>query len=477
MTLNLDLPRRAFQARPHPTPAERKGDLKRLLSAVLDNQEELVAAVNQDFGGRSRQETLLTEIYTTVSAIRHARKNLTRWTQPRRREVPLTLQPGEAWLQPQPLGVVGIISPWNFPVNLALIPLVAALAAGNRVVIKPSEYTPATADLLRRMLGAAFPEDQVSVVLGDAAVGRTFAALPFDHLLFTGSTSVGREVMQAAAVNLTPVTLELGGKSPALIGPGADLKAAAAAIAYGKLTNAGQICIAPDYVLVPRGQLRPFVEEFSGAARRLYPGGIASDEYTSIINDRHSNRLLAYVEEARARGVELIAPWGEPSHPGGRKLAPVLALDPPDDLALMQDEIFGPILPVKPYDTLDQAIEFINGRPRPLALYLFTGSRGAERQVAARTISGSLCINDALTQFAVDDLPFGGVGPSGMGRYHGREGFDTFSYLKPVFRTRWFNPAALFRPPATGVQRALGRWLIGKPAARPAKQPPAGMGI
>jgi len=298
--------------------------------------------------------------------------------------------------------------------------------------------------------------------------------VPFDHLLFTGSTSVGREVMKAASANLTPVTLELGGKSPALIGPSADLQAAAASIAYGKLSNAGQICIAPDYVLVPGEQARPFVDAFCAAARRSYPGGVESDEYTSIINDRHRARLAGYIDEARRRGVEAISPLDGSV---GRKLGPVVLIDPPEDLAVMQDEIFGPILPVKPYDTLDQAIEFINGRPRPLALYLFTGSRGAERQVAARTISGSLCINDALTQFAVDDLPFGGVGPSGMGRYHGREGFDTFSYLKPVFRTRWFNPAALFRPPATGVQRALGRWLIGKPAARPAKQPPAGMGI
>jgi coniferyl-aldehyde dehydrogenase len=358
--------------------------------------------------------------------------------------------------------VVGIISPWNFPINLALIPLVAALAAGNRVLIKPSEYTPATAELLQRLLAGVFSEDQVAVVAGDASVGQAFAALPLDHLLFTGSTSVGREVMKAASANLTPVTLELGGKSPALIGPNADLPAAAASIAYGKLTNAGQICIAPDYVLAPRDQMRRFVEEFGAAVRRSYPGGVASDAYTSIINDRHRERLESYLENARMRGVEMIAPLGEARPPIGRKVAPVVLIDPPADLAVMQDEIFGPILPVKPYDTLDQAIEFINQRPRPLALYLFTRDGRTERQVAEGTISGSLCINDTLTQFAVDDLPFGGVGGSGMGRYHGREGFDTFSYLKPVFRTRWYNPGTLFRPPATQLQQRIGRLLIGK---------------
>ena len=459
LTPKLDAQRQAFRALPNPTSEKRKDDLKRLLTAVLNHQEQIVSAINDDFGGRSRQETVLTEIYTTVSAIRYARANLAGWMRPRRRKVPLTLQPGEAWLQPQPLGVIGIIAPWNFPVNLALVPLVAALAAGNRALLKPSEYTPATGELLRRLLGGAFAEDQVAVIPGDAAVGREFASLPFDHLLFTGSTSVGREVMKAAAANLTPVTLELGGKSPALIGPGANMKTAAESIANGKLTNAGQICIAPDYVLAPRNEMRRFVGQFTAAARRLYPGGAVSDEYTSIINDRHRHRLDRYIKEAQERGIETVAPLGEGT---GRKLGPVLLIDPPEDLASMQDEIFGPILPVKPYDTLDQAIEFINLRPRPLALYLFTGDRRAERQVTARTISGSLCINDTLTQFAVEDLPFGGVGPSGMGRYHGQEGFDTFSYLKPVFRTRWFNPAVLFRPPATEFQRRIARLLIGK---------------
>ncbi len=459
MLSEFEAQRKAFRARPNPTLAECKDHLARLLKAVLAAQEEIVQAVDEDFGGRSRQETLLTEIYTTVSAIRHARANLTSWARPRRRPVPYTLQPGEAWLQPQPLGVVGIISPWNFPVNLALIPLVAAIAAGNRVLIKPSEYTPRTAELLRRVLAGAFSEEQVAVIPGDAEAGRAFAALPFDHLLFTGSTSVGREVMKAASANLTPVTLELGGKSPALIGPAADLQAAAAAIAYGKLTNAGQICIAPDYVLVPREQMRPFVEAFSQAARRSYPGGVESDEYTSIINDRHRARLAGYIEEARACGVEAIAPLDGAS---GRKLGPVMLIDPPTDLAVMQDEIFGPILPVKPYDTLEEAIGFISGRARPLALYLFTGDRKVERTVAELTVSGALCINDTLTHFAVDDLPFGGVGASGMGRYHGRDGFDTFSYLKPVFRTRWYNPAVLFRPPVTSLQQRLGRLFIGK---------------
>ena len=459
----LDEQRHAFRANPNPPLAERKAELRRLLEAVLAQQDAIVAAVNEDFGCRATQETLLTEIYTTAQCIRHALGRLRGWIRARRRSVPLTLQPGQAWLEPQPLGVVGIIAPWNFPLNLSLIPLVAALSAGNRVMLKPSEYTPATTRLLSRLLGGLYPRNQVAVVTGDAEAGRAFAALPFDHLLFTGSTAVGREVMKAASANLTPVTLELGGKSPAIVAPGANLRDAAASLVYGKLTNAGQICIAPDYALVPSGTLRGFVDELVAAARRAYPGGVASPEYTAIINERHRERLQGYLEEARARGVEMIAPLGEAGEGGaGGKLAPMLLINPPEDLRVMQDEIFGPILPVKGYESIEQAIGYVNDHARPLALYLFTRDRALERLVAGRTTSGALCINDALTHFAVDDLPFGGIGPSGMGRYHGREGFETFSYLKPVYRTRWYNPATLFRPPATDLQRRLGRFLIGK---------------
>ena len=450
----------AFRDNPNPSLEQRRGWLAGLLKSMLARQEHLIAAVNADFSCRSRAETLYAEIYTTASAIRHARSNVASWMRPKPRPVPLTLQPGQAWIQPQPVGVVGIISPWNFPVNLALIPMAAALSAGNRVILKPSELTPATAEVLRELLGEAFTDDQVAVVTGDADVGREFAGLPLDHLLFTGSTAVGREVMKAASANLTPVTLELGGKSPALITRGARLGPAAASIAYGKLTNAGQICIAPDYVLIPRLGLRAFVEKFSEAARGFYPGGVESADYTAIISDKHHARLAGYVAEARSRGVEVIAPFGDGGT--GRKLAPALLLDPPDDLRVMQEEIFGPILPLKPYDSLDQAIQYVNARPRPLTFYLFTQDSSMRRQVLERTISGGMCINDTLTQFAVDGLPFGGIGPSGMGRYHGEEGFQTFSHGKPVFRSRLVNPAAIFRPPSTRLQRWVGRFLIGK---------------
>ena len=455
----LQAQRTAASAHPAPTGTQRKADLDRLLKAMLLRQNQAVQAVSHDFGCRSAQETLLTEIFTTASAVRYARAHVSQWMRPKRRGVPWILQPGRAWLEPQPLGVVGIISPWNFPINLALIPLVAAIAAGNRVMLKPSEFTPATAEWLRELLTAAFPQEQVAVITGDAEVGREFSSLPFDHLLFTGSTAVGREIMKAASANLTPVTLELGGKSPALIAPSAAMNEAASAIAYGKLTNAGQICIAPDYVLVPRTQMRPFVDAFCAAARGFYPEGTGCPEYTAIINERHHARLQGYTDEARARGVEVLEPLG--TNAAGRKFAPVLLVDPPDDLHAMQEEIFGPVLPVKPYDTLDQAIAFINARPRPLALYLFTRDRESQRQVLQRTISGSVAINDTLTQFAVDSLPFGGVGASGMGRYHGREGFETFSHMKPVYQPRWFNPAALFRPPLNRLQQRIGRFLIG----------------
>lgn len=440
----------AFASAPYPSASERRANLTRLLHALLAHQDELATAIDHDFRGRSRDEVLFSEIYVAVNAIRHARRHLKSWMASRPRHVGWPLQPAQAWVLPQPLGVVGIIVPWNYPVFLSMSPLAGALAAGNRVLLKPSEYTAETSALLARIISTTFPPDVVAVALGDAAIGRAFAALPFNHLLFTGATAVGRDVMRAAAEHLTPVTLELGGKSPAIVAAGANLTRAAADIVYGKLLNSGQTCIAPDYVLVPDASLRQFVEALRQAVGRYYPDA----EYTSIINDKHSERLQSYLEEARARGVEAI------TLPVKRGFAPTILINPPQDLKVMREEIFGPILPLKTYGTIDEAIGYVNQHERPLALYLFTRSRQTIDRVLTHTISGGVCINDTLLHIAAEDLPFGGVGASGMGHYHGQEGFDTFSKLKPVFRRRWLGLGRLLRPPHTRLHDWMRRILI-----------------
>jgi coniferyl-aldehyde dehydrogenase len=439
-----------FAAAPYPSAAERRANLTRLLRAILGHQDELATAIDHDFAGRSRDEVLFSEIYVAVNAIRHARSNVKRWMAPRPRHVGWPLQPARAWVLPQALGVVGIIVPWNYPVFLSMAPLAGALAAGNRVMLKPSEYTPETSALLARIISETFSPDLVAVTLGDSTVGRAFAQLPFNHLLFTGATSVGRDVMRAAAEHLTPVTLELGGKSPALVAPDANLARAAADIVYGKLLNSGQTCIAPDYVLVPGASLRPFVEALRKAVERYYPDA----QYTSIINGKQHQRLLGYLEEAAARGVETI------TLNATRGLAPTIFINPPDDLKVMREEIFGPILPLKTYDSIDQAITYVNQHERPLALYLFTRSQSTIDSVLTRTISGGVCINDTLLHIAAEDLPFGGVGASGMGHYHGQEGFDTFSKLKPVFRRRWLGLGRMLRPPHSRLHDWMRKILI-----------------
>ena len=446
--------RAAFALAPYPSARERRANLTRLLESILLHQDDLAREIDGDFGGRSRHEVLFSEVYVAVNAVRHARRHVGVWMAPRPRHLGWPLQPAHAWVMAQPLGVVGIIVPWNYPVFLSIGPLAGALAAGNRVLLKPSESTPRTAALLEQMLAEAFPPDLVAVVNGDAEVGRAFASLPFDHLLFTGSTAIGREVMRAAADRLTPVTLELGGKSPALVAPDANIGRAAADIVFGKLLNSGQTCIAPDYALVPAPMLRPFIEAIRKSVERYYPRA----EYTSIINDRHFERLNTYLEEARARGVEVIS-LGAAAE-GARTLAPVILVNPPDDLAAMREEIFGPILPVKTYEGLEEAIAYVNQRPRPLALYLFARDRRIIDRVLRNTISGGVSVNDTLLHIAAEDLPFGGVGPSGMGQYHGREGFDTFSKLKPVFQRRWLGLSRLLRPPHTRRHEWLRRILI-----------------
>ena len=449
----------AVRLNPYPTCQERREHLRRLERMVLGAQDAIARALDADFGGRSKQEVLFSELLVSLGAVRHARKHVKSWMAPRPRHLGWPLQPARAWVMPQPVGVVGIIAPWNYPMVTTIPPLAGALAAGNRAIVKVSEFTPATSDCLQKLIAASFPADHVTVVTGDAQVGRLFASLPFDHLLFTGSTAVGRDVMRAAAENLTPVTLELGGKSPAILAPDADIESAAADIAYGKLLNAGQTCIAPDYALVPRERLETFVNSVRAQVERYWPEAARNPQYTSVINERHLARLRGYVAEARTKGVRVVT-IGPEAESGSRRLAPTLLLDPPDDLAVMREEIFGPVLPVKTYGAFEEAIAYVNEHDRPLALYLFTKSSRTADTILRRTVSGAACVNDTLMHIVAEDLPFGGIGPSGIGHYHGRYGFDTFSKLKPVFYRRWPGLSRLLRPPYGRMHDLLKRILI-----------------
>lgn len=436
--------RSAFQADPSPTEEDRQQALEALHDLLASHQQPIIEAINEDFGNRSADETRLAEIMPCLHGIRHAKRHLRQWMKPSRRSVGMVFQPASAKVVYQPLGVVGIIVPWNYPLYLAIGPLIGALAAGNRVMLKMSESTPATARLLKVLLTQIFPENQVAAVLGEAEVGVAFSQLPFDHLLFTGSTSVGRQVMRAAAENLTPVTLELGGKSPAIVSTGVPLADAAERIAFGKTLNAGQTCVAPDYVLVPRQRVDGFVEAYRQAVRRFYPQLADNPDYTSIINPRQHARLQGYLDDAQAKGARVLPLFEQGQE---RRMPPCLLLDVNDQMQVMQDEIFGPLLPIVAYDDLDQALTYINARPRPLALYYFGYDRAEQRRILHRTHSGGVCLNDTLLHVAQDDLPFGGIGPSGMGHYHGHEGFLTFSKAKGVFVKQRFNAARLIYPP------------------------------
>lgn len=450
--------RSAFLADPNPSAEQRRAWLKALRRLLIDEQESIIQAISQDFGNRSADETRMAEIMPSVLGIHYASKHLKRWMQPSRRAVGLPFQPAATRVLYQPLGVVGVIVPWNYPLFLAIGPLTGALAAGNRVMIKMSESTPETSQLVRDLLARVFPEDQVAVVLGEADVGAAFARLPFDHLLFTGATSIGRHILHAAADNLTPVTLELGGKSPAIVSRDVPLEDAAERIAFGKTMNAGQTCVAPDYVLVPRDRIEGFVEAYRRVIQRFYPQLADNPDYTSIINARQQARLYSYLEDARARGARVVPLFSEGQD---RRLPHTLLLDVNDDMRVMQDEIFGPLLPVVPYAHIDEAIAYINARPRPLALYYFGYDRQEQQRVIAHTHSGGVGINETLLHVAVCDLPFGGIGPSGMGHYHGHEGFLTFSKAKAVLRKPRLNATRVLYPPyGRTMQKLLRRLLI-----------------
>jgi coniferyl-aldehyde dehydrogenase len=440
--------RRAFAADSNPPLAARRERLDRLLALIDDNEEALVAAVDADFGGRAAQETRIAEIFVARRAVVHARRHLARWMRTRRVATALPFLPARNRLAPQPLGVVGVVSPWNYPVQLTLCPLAAALAAGDRALLKPSELTPRTSALLAELAAKYFEPDLVSVVVGDADAGKAFVALPFDHLLFTGSTAVGRQVAAAAAANLTPVTLELGGKSPAIFDASCDLAKASARVAAGKLFNAGQTCIAPDYLLVPRGQADAAAAAIAAATARLYPKLAANPDYTAIISARHRSRLVALVAEAREAGARIVEinPAGESFADSGR-LAPTLVIGAPQTTRLMREEIFGPLLPIVEYDAIDDAIAFVNRGERPLALYWFGRDAARRERVLRETIAGGVTINDCMLHFAQEGQPFGGVGASGVGAYHGEWGFRTFSKLKPAFHQSDWSGFPLLRPP------------------------------
>ena len=445
----LGVQREAFSAERYPDLRLRRDRLARLLGIVTRHEGALVDAIARDFGHRSSHETRLAELYVVAAEARHAIRSLPRWMKPRRVATPWHLLPASASIMYQPLGVAGVISPWNYPVQLALAPAVAALAAGNRVMLKPSEMTPATSLLLGELVATHFREDEFAVVLGDADVGAAFAALPFGHLFFTGSTAVGRRVATAAAANLTPVTLELGGKSPALFDQDADFAHGIPRLIVGKLLNAGQTCIAPDYALVPADRLGEFVAAVTDALPRLYPAVATNPDYSSIINAHHYARLEALIDDARARGASIVAldagSAGGQAHP--RRLPPTLVTGVTDDMAIMREEIFGPLLPIETYATLDDAIARINARPHPLALYWFGRDRARCERMLHETLAGGVTVNDTLWHFAHEGLPFGGVGPSGIGAYHGWHGFATFSNAKPVFRQSRYAAARLLYPP------------------------------
>jgi coniferyl-aldehyde dehydrogenase len=457
--------RRAWLAR-KPDLRQRRADLMRLRDVFRARIDSMDEAIRADFGHRSQHENLLSEGMIVMAELDHALRNLRRWSKPRRASVGWRFWPASARIVPEPVGVVGILSPWNYPVNLALVPLVSAIAAGNHVYLKPSEHTPRTARWLRELLAEVFPADRVAVALGGPEVGAAFAALPFDHLLFTGSTAVGRKVMAAAAPNLTPVTLELGGKAPAVVCPDFPLDRAAARIATGKWFNAGQTCIGVDYVLVDEARTDAFVDALQSELRRRYPDFQSTRDYTRIINDAQYARLRGYVDDARARGVTAIEPLTATLDPAARTrmeherlFPPTLLLEPPADSEAMRNEIFGPILPVLSYRNLDEAIARIRSMDRPLALYPFSDDAHNVEKIIDAALAGGVTVNDTLLHFGAHDLPFGGIGPSGIGAIHGRTGFDTFSKLLPVFRQRRFAGSDLLKPPYRGFVDRMVRLL------------------
>ncbi|GGB66516.1 coniferyl aldehyde dehydrogenase [Blastomonas aquatica] len=463
----LDRQKAAFLAELPVPMSVRKDRIKRIMKLVHDNADALVAAMSEDFGHRSADQSKMTDIVSVLNCGRHALKHMDNWAKSERRPVqfPLGILGARARVEYQPLGVVGIIAPWNFPIQLCLTPAIGALAAGNRVMIKNSEFTENTSNLLAELGPQFFDASEVAFFTGGPDVGKAFSELPFNHLLFTGATSVGHHIMRAAANNLVPVTLELGGKSPAIIGRGADKARAAQRVTMGKMLNAGQICIAPDYLYVPREDESEIIDNIKQSASTLYPTLLTNDDYTAVVNERHHERLSGYLDDAREKGAEVIEvnPAGEDFKSANSRKMPLHILrNVTDDMKVMQDEIFGPILPIKTYSTVDEAIDYVNGRDRPLALYYFGEDAAEAKKVTDRTVSGGVTLNDTIFHVAMEDLPFGGVGPSGMGAYHGLDGFRTFSHAKSIYSQPRIDVAKLagFLPPyGNATKKAIERDL------------------
>jgi coniferyl-aldehyde dehydrogenase len=459
--------REAFLAEQPVTAEIRIDRINRAIHMLADNEGRVADALLSDYGCRPRDFSRFTEAAASIGVLKHARKRVRRWMRPERRSLdfPIGLIGGRAWVEYVPKGVMGIISPWNFPVYLIFCPLSGALAAGNRAMIKPSENTPATAELMAELIGRTFDDAEVAVCTGGPEVGQAFSELPFDHLLFTGGTEIGRLVMMAAAKNLVPVTLELGGKSPVVVGRSADLGRAAQSVAAGKLMNAGQVCIAPDYAFVPADRLSAFTAAVEGHIRSMYPKLKDNPEYTSVINEHHYARLRALVEEARASGAEVrqVNPAGEDLDADPlRKLPPTLVVEPDDGLQLMQAEIFGPVLPVKGYRDIDEVIDYVNRHPRPLALYYFGNDARERQRLLSRTVSGGVTLNEVIVHALIESLPFGGVGASGVGAYRGVDGFRAFSHGRAVFKAPKANLwklLGMLPPYGKTLQRTLAKEL------------------
>ena len=448
LAATLQLQRAAYFAHPYPSFDERRTDLLKLQAFIRDHREALVEAVNADYGNRSRHETLFTEIFTVIDGVDHVVKHLKKWMKPQRRSVDLRNFFGASnRVLPQPLGVVGAIVPWNFPINLSFTGLIYTFAAGNRAMVKMSENSRHLARVLIDKIPAYFPRDKLAFFDETGGVGVEFSKLKFDHLLFTGSGQTGRAVMAAAAQNLCPVTLELGGKSPAVICDDYPLRKAAERLLFVKLLNAGQICTTVDHVYMTRGTSAEFVALAKEIEATRYPK-LESGDYTSIIDERAFQRLINALDEARSGGATLIQLIpGEPWNEASRKIAPHLVLDAPANCALRQREIFGPLLPVIEYGALDEVMTAINAGPRPLALYPFSNDKQVIERLLEHVMSGGVSVNDALFHVGQHDLPFGGVGDSGMGHYHGYEGFVTFSKMRPVFYQASFSAVKFLWPP------------------------------